>query len=312
MTKLWYEKYRPSSLDDYIWTNPETRTKVERWLQNPAELPHLILGGPAGTGKTTLGRLIRKELELEESDFLYLNASTENGADTIRNLIMDFCSMAGWSGVRVVMFDEAERLTPAAQEMLRGVINDYGDYVRFFFTCNEPRRIIEPLHSRCRLITIEALDKDSFTDRLVAICDQEEISLEDDASVAVLEEIIESHYPDMRKAIDMLQDCALDGRLMVATEKAKEVAHWEQSVRDIMAKKSMVRNMREIANAISPNDMPDVYKFLCENSGTFFKPEVEADAILVIADHEYRHNFSSFREINLVACLIKLSEIAHA
>lgn len=307
MAGLWYEKYRPDSLEDYVWRDEDRQKRINSWLAKPEDFPNIILSGPTGTGKTTLALLMKDALGVESADFLFVDASRKSGAETIRNEVTNFCEIAGWSGLKIVLFDEAERLTRDAQEMLRNTMDMYGKYVRFIFTCNEPRRILDPIKSRCLTEAIDALDESTFVGRLYEIVEAEGIDITE-GNVDYLVKIMEIHYPNMRAAINTLQDSCRSGDLVDPNEANKQ-ADWETSVHDLFQNpnKATVAKIREVVSSIRPEEIESVYRTLYENSSVFGKEE--DIAIITIADHLFQHQQVSFGEINLSSCLIKLVRI---
>lgn len=298
-TALWYEKHRPRTLEDYIWCDDEIKSRIQNWIQYPENLPHLILEGPPGTGKTTLAKIIINELGLDPTDYLFINTNKHSGVDAIRDEVTNFCEAGGWSGLKIVVIDEADGLSIAAQDKLRGVINDYGSYVRFIFTCNRIRALSDALKSRARTITIAVLDVDEFIGRLVRIGESEKVDLDTE----FLESVVSEYYPDLRKAIDMLQH---GGVLQTET---KESSSWEQTIVDIIEKRSRPSRIRELTASLRKDEVEDVYKFLYQNSGELFSDALEGPAVVMIADYLYRHQLVSFPEINLAGLLNKLVQL---
>lgn len=301
---VWYEKHRPTTLDDYVWTDSYTRTKLETWIADPLSHPHLILAGPTGTGKTTLAKIIRSMLDLS-SDAIFIPASLRNGVDTIRAEIVGFCEHGGFRGMKLIILDEADRLSQAAQEMLRNVLDRYESDVRFIFTCNHPDRIIDPLQSRVWVVPIEALDHDAFINRLIDIAVKESIDLGPDEAQEILMEIVDTQYPNMRLAINKLQWFARDGTL-TRTATITTVAPWEQTLLTIFDHFT-VDAARILVTSIHPDEFESVYRVLYENSKMFGVSEPEA--IVLIADHLYRHAQAGLPDITLCSCLIRLSEL---
>lgn len=307
MTTLWYEKYRPSTLENYIWKNEEVQKQIEKIVLSKA-LPNLILAGPSGTGKTTLARILPNELGIEEADFLSMNSSDKNSVADIRNDIISFCETAGWSGLKVVLLDEAERLTRDAQEALRGVIDTYTDTVRFIFTCNDVSRIRDALKSRCRTIIIDSLDQDSYLEKLISICLEEDIDLDDSGTQEAIQEILTICYPDLRKAIDTLEDWNHDGKLIKPSKETNVAKEWEETLLDYIHTDADVSLVRNMVSSFSKDDIEDVYSFLCRRSHDI-SDAAEKDAIIIIADHQFRHNLVSHPDINLLSCIIKLMKL---
>jgi DNA polymerase III delta prime subunit len=309
--QLWYEKYRPATLDDYVWVSDELKARINYWINSPAKMPHMILYGPSGTGKTTLAELIAAAILGENIayDLLYINTNKSSGVDAIRDDVTGFCELGGFGGLKVVIIDEADGLSIAAQDKLKGVINDYGDYVRFIFTANKIRQISDALKSRERMYEIKALNEDDFINRMVAILEAEKIEVDAD----IVATIFERTYPDLRKAIDLLQDCEMDGALIPPPDGASGGAEWAQGVADIIVNKSGAGTIRELVTSLRKDEIVDVYRYLYEHSSDLFDVQyIEMTAITIIASYLKTDATVAFPDINLAGCLIDLVRLQDA
>lgn len=300
---LWYERYRPTTLDDYVWTNPETRELLEKWIADPLGYPHLILAGTTGTGKTTMAKIIRS---MVGTDSRFIPASLRSGVDTIRNEIVGFCESGGFDGVKIIILDEADRMSLDAQEMLRNVFDLYADDVRFIFTCNKPDKIIDPIKGRMWVVEITQLDEEQFTDRLAEIAQQEGFDLEQEANVECILEIVGSRYPNMRAAISELQRSA-NGPVLSRVVAAAASSDWEADMQDLIENTPTVDHIRSLVARIRPDDFENVYRFLYERSNIW--GDFEGDAVVTIAEHLWKHSQAGLPDITLTACLIKLTEL---
>ena len=162
MKELWVEKYRPKTTDDYVWIDRNQKQMVETWIKD-GYIPHLLLAGNAGAGKTTLAKVLVNELGIDPAECLHINASRDNGVDVLRNKISNFCSTMANGPFKIVLMDEADYITPPAQGILRGMMEQYHEGVRFILTCNYPNKIIPALHSRLQTISFKTLDETDFT-----------------------------------------------------------------------------------------------------------------------------------------------------
>lgn len=302
---LWYEKYRPSNLDDYVWTNDDTKAKLEAWIADPIGHPHLLLVGPTGTGKTTLAMIIRKQLDLG-NDCKFIPASLRSGVDTIREEIVNFCEAGGFSGLKLIIMDEADRLSRDAQEMMRNVIDRYQEDVRFIFTGNNADKIIEPVQGRMWVIQIEALDEGAFTDRLIDIAISEGVDMGSEEAQERLLTIVEQNYPNMRKAISGLQWRVSDGKLTDTTPEGYQ-AEWETVLLELFNSFNMSR-ARNLVVSIRQDDFEYAYRVLYENAETLFGDN-EAKAVVIIAEHLFRNAQAGLPDITMCACLFKLGNL---
>ena len=305
MNNLWYEKYRPATLDDYVWTSSNLEADVRFWVEETQNLPHLIFYGPSGTGKTTLAKIIKNELHIQSADYLLIPASRKNGVDDIRE-VAEFCEFGGWSGLKIVLFDEAEKLSRDAQEALRNVLDENEATTRFFFTCNDINRIIKPLKSRIRAVALTSLDEDEFIVRLCEIAQQEGYETDDDLINTVIE-IKDKTYPDLRKAIDSLQYCLTSKTSNKDIDVVKE-ADWEKTIEAFLKEDSSISKVREVIISLRDDQITEIFKYLYTHSGRLFS-ECEEEAIIMIADHLYKNSVVTYPDINLMALLVTLNKL---
>ena len=193
---LWVEKYRPTTMDTYIG-NEHLKSKVEVYLES-GDLPHLLLYGRAGTGKTTLAKLLVNNIEC---DYLYINASDENNVETVRTKVKQFASTMGFKDMKIVILDECDYITPNAQAALRNLMETFSKHCRFILTCNYVERIIDPIQSRCQSFQIIPPDRKQVATHLSDILSKESVQYELDDIVT----IVNSGYPDIRRVINSSQ-----------------------------------------------------------------------------------------------------------
>lgn len=305
---LWYSRHRPDSLDTYVWMDEKLKASVQEWVAK-RNLPSLMLAGGPGRGKTTLADLIIKALGLDESDVLRLKGARDNNAETIRTRVQEFCELGGWSGLRVVFFDEADLLTRTAQEMLRTIIDDYSDSVRFIFTCNYPHRIIEAVSSsRLVRIEIEKLPKDEFTDRMIDVLMAEGLTL-DETAARVIEQIRDTCYPDLRRAINELQGSVVDGQLRSARSLKSATAEWETYLVELLTQPvdpvREICKIRETLATLTPDEMEDVYRFLYHHGDKLFLDK-QILAIQLINAGQKSHRVALLPEMILLEVILRL------
>lgn len=306
---LWYNKYTPSSLEDYVWTDPSTKEMIAGWVEK-RNIPSVCFAGGPGRGKTSLGWLLINQLAIDSEDYLYLRGSINNNAETVRKDIVEFCELGGWSGLRVVFVDEADALSHVAQGALRNVIDDYGDSVRFIFTCNFPHKIIDALwSSRMIRIDIEKLPLDDFTNRMWSVLEAEGLPLDEDSEAEAFLTIRDLSYPDLRKAINLLQYNVRDGKLHTPKVTKHTSDGWESYFRSILTTQAdpikEIGKIRETLLTLNPEEMEAVYHFLYHN-GTELFGDKQIKAILYINAGQKSHRNALLPDMILLEVFLKL------
>lgn len=303
--KLWTEFYRPKTVDEYVFRDDRQKQQIQNWIKEK-NIPHLLFSGAAGIGKTTLAKVLLNELMIEEYDILEINASRENNVDTVRDKIINFVQMIPFGPFKVVLLDEADYLTPNAQAILRGVMEQYSGTSRFILTCNYPNRIIPALHSRCQGYHIEKTDQTEFTARVATILVNEGVDFDLDS----LDTYIKATYPDMRKCINVLQqNVTADKKLMSTTESADSSDYKIEMVE--LFKKGNIQGARKlICTKVRPEEIEDIFRWLYDNVSLFGNTEEQIDsALLVIKQGLVDHALIADPEINLSATLVKLARV---
>jgi len=294
---LWIEKYRSQTLEQYIG-NDAVKTRIADCIASN-DIPHFIFSGTAGTGKTTLAKLIVNNIKC---DYLYLNASDENGIDVIRDKVKGFASSASFNPIKVVILDEADFLTQPAQAALRNIIEEYSINTRFILTCNYIERLIEPLTSRCE---IHILKPPSMPDVARHICtnilDVEGVKY-DIKNVALL---IKEHYPDIRSVIKYLQAGVKDNEF----QWIELNTDWLTRVIDVLKSrdKKAWYTIRQIVADAQVDDFQVAYRFLFDNLDKYSYGH-DAEISVVLDDHIWRAGVVPDKEINFAACIAKVLE----
>ena len=305
MKELWVEKYRPNTVDGYVFRDESQRKQIATWIKDKS-IPHLILSGSAGIGKTTLAKILINELGIEEYDVLEINASRTNSVDDVRDKITNFVQMIPFGPFKVVLLDEADYLSPNAQAALRGVMEEYHATSRFILTCNYPNRIIPALHSRCQGFHVEKTDLTEFTARVATILVEESI----DFDLDILDNYVRMTYPDLRKCINLVQQNVQDGNL--ASPDAGDAGEADFMVDMVeLFKKGKIQEARKLLCAKArPEEIEGIYRWMYDNLDLFGDSEEKKDtALLIIKQGLVDHTIIADPEINLAACLVKLARI---
>jgi len=292
---LWTEKYRPDTLEGYIG-NDDFKTSLQQWISTN-DVPHLLLCGGAGTGKTTAAKLIVNNINC---DYIYINCSDENGIDTIRDKVKSFASAATFKSQKVVIMDEADFLTINAQAALRNVIETFSLTTRFIFTCNYIERIIDPIQSRTVVFELTPPSMKEVAMKCLQILDKEEIKYQK-PDVA---NIVKQTYPDIRKSLNLLQSSIKEGVL----EPSRILTNINKISDQIieLLKGQNIKNFTTIRQIIMDSNIRDyneLYRVLFERSDEFTNSAV---ATLIIADYQYKSINSPDKEITMSACIAKL------
>jgi len=298
---LWAEKYRPKALDAFIG-NDTVKRAVEGFIAKQ-DIPHLLFFGTAGTGKTSLAKLIVKHLPC---DHIYINASDERTIDTIRDKIVGFAATVSFNPLRVVILDEADYLPALSQAALRNVMETYSIHSRFILTCNYVERMTSPIVSRCSGFKVEPPSMEAVAEHLAGILDTEKVTytIEDVAF------IVKSYYPDVRKIINYAQQSVVEGKVKIAEENAVETDYKNKLV-DLLRdpkNKATFGDIRQLVADAAFSNYDEVYAFLYEKVDDYAKGK-EAAVILELADAVYQSSLVFEKEITFVAMIQKILKV---
>jgi replication factor C small subunit len=294
---LLVEKYRPTTLEHYVG-NENIKEVIQKYL-NQNDIQNFIFYGGAGTGKTTLAKIIVKNLDC---DFLYLNASDENGIDTIREKVKGFASTASFKGIKVVILDEADFITIQGQAALRNVIETFSRSTRFILTCNYIERIIDPIQSRCQVLKIVPPSKLDTAKHTAWVLDQEEISYETDD----IKSIVNQYYPDLRKMLNTIQSSTINSKLLLDKDVLVSSNYMLSIIKELSTSKNW-KNIRQIIADSGVKDFEELYRFLFDNSSKYASDK-EGSVAIILNEHLYQANFRIDKEINIMSAISKIIE----
>ena len=301
---LWVERYRPTTLDEYIG-NESVKEKFAQFISK-GDIPHILLFGPAGTGKTSLAKLLTKNINC---DVMYINASDESRIEDVRVKMKNYACSAGFKPLKVIILDEADRLSQDAQGALRNMLETYSAYTRFILTCNYVEKMIAPISSRMQCFEIKPVSKKDVALRMVEILQKENVSFTQDDIVF----IVSTYYPDVRKVINFAQQSTIeaDGTLTIkiVKENAVEVDMLNRLV-DLLknpTKPGVFDEIRQITTEFDSNSLETVYRYLFDKVEEYAKGK-EALIIFELADSIYQQELviPKVRDIIFLSCMYKI------
>ena len=306
--EIWSLKYRPKTINDYVFQDKNQKAQVEGWVKNG--FGNLFFSGPAGCGKTTLARILANSIEISEYDLLEINASNHNSIDDMRNKVIQFAETMSFSSpFRLIILDEFDGVSKQGQFLLRSAVEEYSaiDAARFIFICNYRNKIIPALLSRTEELQFHKLDKTEFTARAASILIGENIQFELD----VLDNYIRSFYPDLRKTINSLQQNCVDSALMdITREDATSTDDYKIKAVDLFKNKKFKEARELICSQINNDEIDGMWTWMYQNLDLWGETDEQKDqAVLIIRDGLVNHSLVADPEINLAAAFIELSNI---
>jgi len=305
-SNLWVERYRPKTIDDYVFTDETVREQVQHWIKTQS-IPHLLLHGSAGTGKTTLSKILISALNVDSIDVMYTNGSKEGRKIEWVDRLIGFAQTMPFGPLKIVLIDEADYLNPASvQPAMRNLMEDYADTTRFIMTCNYPNRIIPALKSRCHEIVINKTDPVEFTARAARVLLEESV----DFDIDVLDNFVKATYPDLRKCLNLLQANSSSGKLVKPDLSSVETSDYRLAAIDLIKVRKHRAARQLICDQVSTADVEDVFRWMYNNLELWSdNAEGQDQAILIIRNGLVNHAVCADAEINLSATLVELSAI---
>ena len=306
MKELWTEKYRPKDVDGYVFTDISVKEQVEEWIKD-GHIPHLLLHGPAGTGKTTLAKILVNQLGIDSYDFLQVNASRDNGVDFLKTKIEGFVSTLPFGHLKIVLLDEADYLSPNAQGLLRGLMETYAAQARFILTCNLVHKVITPLKSRCTELHINKTDQVEFFTRAATVLATENVTYEPE----VLASYVAATYPDLRKCLNLLQSNSKNAVLLNPKDTDSSTQDYKLVMVDLFKRRKIKEARKLLCEQARPEEMDEIFRWSYDNLDLWSKTdEGQDEAILIIRKGMINHSLAGDPEINLSAMIVELSQIA--
>jgi replication factor C small subunit len=297
---LYVERFRPTTLETYVG-NETIKETIQKYLDQN-DIQNFIFYGPPGSGKTTLAKIIVKNLDC---DYLYINASDERGIDTIREKVTGFASTASWKGIKVVILDEADFLTINAQASLRNTIETFSRSTRFILTCNYVERLIDPIQSRCQVLKIVPPSKQDVYNHLTWIlADQLNLSYKPED----IKSVIVQHYPDMRKMLNVIQMSVKDDYVQLDTAVLTSSNYIKLVLKELAQPKPDWKNIRQTIADSGVQDFEELFRSLFDYAPKY-APGKEGIITIILNEHLYQANFRIDKEINLMSAIAKIIDV---
>ena len=299
---LWVDQYRPKTISEYIFTNPDQKEQFVQWIKDRS-VPNLIFSGPAGTGKSSAIKVLLNELAVPDYDVMYVNGSKEGRKIEWVDKLISFCQTIPFGDYKIIFIDEGDYMNPTSvMPALRNLIEEYSDYVRFLITCNYPNRIIPAIHSRCQTVQLNKIDIVDFTEKVATILIHENIEFD----LETLDTFVKGTYPDLRKCINQLQLNSVNGQLQISEQVSS--SDYQLAMVDLFKQGKITEARKLLCAQAAPEEMEGIYTWCYRNIELFGKTEAQQDqAILILKQGLVDHTICADSELNLAATMIRLA-----
>jgi len=304
MNKLWVEAYRPDTLNGYVFKDSSQKEQIQAWIKE-GTIPHLLLSGSAGIGKTTIAKILINQLDVQDTDVLIANGSKEGRKIEWVDKLITFCQTMPWGDYKIVLIDEADYMNiQSVQPALRNLMEEYSHSVRFILTCNYPNKIMPALHSRCQHMHFAKIDQTEFTARVAEILITEQVEFDLDT----LDSYVKAYYPDLRKTINTVQQNTQANKL-TRVKADSSTQDYKLEMVDLFKAGKITEARKLICSQVFLEEMDEIYRWLYDNIELFGNEEQQDSAVLIIKQGLVDHALVADPEINLAATLIRLGRL---
>lgn len=315
LSRLWVEEFRPKTVDDYVFKNPQLKALVQHWIETK-DIPHVLFHGPAGTGKTSLIHVVLNSIEdIDESDVMNLNMSDE-GMESIREKVLPFCQTMPFGAYKIVILEEFEQCSHKGQGSLKRIMEEYSDVARFIMTSNEPNKILPPIRSRLQEVQIESHEYEQFMGKVVQILLAKNVQIEGQEDLDRIEKYVKSCYPDFRKVINTLQQNFINGRIVELNSTTSGTQDFKLQLVEAMQNGNLSAVRKQIVQSVRDDQVSSFFTFLYQEVELWIPSDMDAVSqeilrmtlILKVRDGIVKDSLCADRELNMSATLCDLQQ----